>query len=89
MIHQAMASLRFAPAEDQQYYRALLLEATDSYSDARAEWALYAAANGAYAQRALDHIAAIDKRPKSAVSVLPAPNALQPGLIRHRRQVHP
>lgn len=89
MIHQAMASLRFAPAEDQQYYRALLLEATDSYSDARAEWALYAAANGAYAQRALDHIAAIDKRPKSAVSVLPAPNALQPGLIRHRRPVHP
>lgn len=88
MIQQSLSTLRFAPAEDQQYYRALLLEATDNYSDARAEWALYAAANGAYAQRALDHIAAIDKRPKSAVSVLPAPNALVPGMLRRPRR-HP
>jgi vesicle coat complex subunit len=88
MIHQALAPLRFAPAEDQQYYRALLLEATDNYSDARAEWALYAAANGMYAQRALDHIAAIDKRPKTAISVLPPPNAFPPGLLRRPRR-HP
>jgi len=88
MIHQAFASLRFAPAEDQQYYRALLLEATDSYSDARTEWALYAAANGAYAPRALDHIAAIDKRPKTAISVLPPPNIFPPGSIRRIRR-HP
>ncbi|MEO6774173.1 MAG: hypothetical protein ABI467_14335 [Kofleriaceae bacterium] len=79
MLHQALADLRFAPAEDQQYYQALLLEATNHYSDARAEWALYAAANGAYARRALDHIAAIDKRPKTEVSVLPAPSAFPPG----------
>jgi tetratricopeptide (TPR) repeat protein len=88
MIHQALASLRFAPAEDQQYYRALLLEATDNYSDARAEWALYAAANGTYAQRAFEHIAAIDKRPRTAISVLPPPNAVPPGLIRRPRR-HP
>jgi tetratricopeptide (TPR) repeat protein len=88
MIQTALTSLRFAPAEDQQYYRALLLEATDSYSDARAEWALYAAANGTYARRALDHIAAIDKRPKSAVSVLPPPNAFPGGMIRRSRR-HP
>jgi tetratricopeptide (TPR) repeat protein len=88
MIHQALATLRFAPAEDQQYYRALLLEATDNYSDARAEWALYAAANGTYAQRALEHIAAIDKRPKTAISVLPPPNAFPPGLLRRPRR-HP
>ena len=71
MVQASLAPMRFAPADDQQYYRALLLEATDNYSDARAEWALYAAGHGRYAARALDHVVAIDKRPKDAVSVLP------------------
>ncbi|MEO8554697.1 MAG: hypothetical protein ABI678_32190, partial [Kofleriaceae bacterium] len=90
MVLTSLAPMRFAPADDQQYYRALLLEATDNYSDARAEWALYAAGHGRYAARALDHVAAIDKRPKTAVSVLPPAN----GMIRrppriHRRGGHP
>ncbi len=80
-VQTALAPLRFAPAEDQQYYRALLLEATDSYSDARAEWALYAASNGAYARRALDHIAEIDRRP--AIT----PRA--PAVPHVRRRPHP
>jgi tetratricopeptide (TPR) repeat protein len=90
-VHTALASLRFAPAEDQQYYQALLLEATDNYSDARAGWALYAAAKGAYAQRALDHIAAIDTRPKTSTSALVSPAIAPmypPSLRRHPRR-HP
>ncbi|MEO8843856.1 MAG: hypothetical protein ABI591_10985 [Kofleriaceae bacterium] len=89
-VHTALAALRFAPAEDQQYYQALLLEATDSYGDARAGWALYAAARGAYAQRALDHIAAIDTRPKASTSALVSPTIAPmypPSIRRHRR--HP
>ena len=70
-VHAALGGLRFSPAEDQQYYQALLLEATDNYSDARAGWALYAAAKGAYSARALEHIAAIDTRPKSVVAAVP------------------
>jgi tetratricopeptide (TPR) repeat protein len=70
MVTAAIASFRFSPAEDQQYYRALLLEATDNYVDARAEWALYAAGRGTYARRALEHIAAIDKRPRTPTSAL-------------------
>jgi tetratricopeptide (TPR) repeat protein len=88
-VHTALATLRFAPAEDQQYYQALLLEATDNYSDARAGWALYAAARGAYSQRALDHITAIDTRPRSAKSALiPALAPIYPPTMRHRRR-HP
>jgi tetratricopeptide (TPR) repeat protein len=87
-VHAALAPLRFAPAEDQQYYQALLLEATDNYGDARAGWALYAASHGAYTERALDHIAAIDNRPKTAVSTLqPAATGTFRGVRRHRR--HP
>lgn len=88
MVQAALAPMRFAPADDQQYYRALLLEATDNYADARTEWALYAANHGRYAARALDHVVAIDKRPKDAVSVLPPVN----GVIRrppHIRRRHP
>jgi tetratricopeptide (TPR) repeat protein len=90
-VHTALASLRFAPAEDQQYYSALLLEATDNYSDARAGWALYAAAKGAYAQRALDHIAAIDSRPKSSTSTLvgPAIAPMYPPSMRRHHRRHP
>jgi tetratricopeptide (TPR) repeat protein len=87
MVHAALGTMRFAPAEDQQYYRALLLETSDSYADARAEWALYAAAHGAYAERALDHVAAIDKRPKTAVSALPNASSLF-GPPPIRRRVH-
>lgn len=83
-VRGSLAGMRFAPADDLQYYRALLLEATDSYSDARAEWALY---HGRYEQRALDHIAAIDKRPKTQAvppgMVVPGSSILQPKLVPH------
>lgn len=56
-----LARMRFLPPEDVHYYRALLYESADRYVEARAEWALYAAAGEpAYRGRALDHIAAID-----------------------------
>jgi hypothetical protein len=56
-----LSRLRFLPPEDQHYYRALLYESVEQYTEARAEWALYAAAGQPkYRGRALDHIAAID-----------------------------
>jgi len=65
MIHNALAPLRFAPAEDEPYFLGLLYEAVDDYPEARAEFALYAAAGELpYRGRALDHIAAIDARPR-------------------------
>ncbi|MFT3693169.1 MAG: hypothetical protein QM831_08510 [Kofleriaceae bacterium] len=82
-VRNSLAGLRFAPAEDLQYYRALLLEATDMYGDARAEWALY---HGRYEQRALDHIAAIDKRPKTApaaAGMVPGSSIYQPKTVPH------
>jgi tetratricopeptide (TPR) repeat protein len=84
-VHTVLGGLRFSPAEDQQYYQALLLEATDNYSDARAGWALYAAAKGAYSARALEHIAAIDTRPKADVAALPP---AIPGYPPPRRYIH-
>ena len=60
-VQNALVTMRFAPAEDQHYYLALLDEALDQYVEARAEWALYAASGDApFRARALDHIRAID-----------------------------
>ncbi len=59
-------SLRFTPAEDQHYYSGLLYESLGEYSEARAEWALYAASGGAFRGRALEHVAAIDAQRRAA-----------------------
>lgn len=60
-IQRALAALRFAPPEDQYYYQALLYETLGNYTEARAEWALYAAVHDApWRRRALEHIKAID-----------------------------
>jgi tetratricopeptide (TPR) repeat protein len=60
-LQLALARMRFLPPEDLYYYRALLYESLERYTEARAEWALYAAAGQpTYRGRALDHIAAID-----------------------------
>jgi tetratricopeptide (TPR) repeat protein len=60
-LQSALVRMRFLPPEDLYYYRALLYESLDRYTEARAEWALYAAAGQpTYRGRALDHIAAID-----------------------------
>jgi len=91
MVAAAIAAFRFSRAEDQQYYRALLLEATDNYADARTEWAIYAASHGPYARRALEHITAIDKRTVSGVSGGPGPTTVPftPTFPYRRRQRHP
>jgi tetratricopeptide (TPR) repeat protein len=60
-----IAKLRFAPADDQHYFQALLYESTGQYIEARAAWALYAAAADApWRTRALEHIAEIDRQRK-------------------------
>ena len=64
---RALAAMRFAPAEDEYYYQALLYEALGDYTEARAEWALYASVPAApWRGRALDHIAALDAQRRAA-----------------------
>jgi tetratricopeptide (TPR) repeat protein len=60
-VQNGLAGIRWAPAEDQHYYQALLYESMGNYMEARAEWALYAAAGDLpFHARAQQHIAAID-----------------------------
>jgi len=73
---RALAAMRFAPVEDEYYYEALLYEALGDYTEARAEWALYASVPDApWRRRALDHIAAIDAQPRAAPGGRGAPRA--------------
>ncbi len=65
-VQVALAYVRFAPAEDQHYYQALLYEAVGDYAEARAEWALFAAVDSPWRGRALDHIASIDAQRRAA-----------------------
>jgi hypothetical protein len=63
-LQNAVARVRFAPAEDELYYRALMAEVIGDLSEARTEWLLYAADDAApYRERALDHAHAIDRLP--------------------------
>lgn len=87
---RALAGLRFAPPEDQYYYRALLYEALGDYTEARAEWALYASVTDApWRRRALDHIRAIDAQRSAHSGVDPTtPAGSSRNLpIHHRRPV--
>jgi tetratricopeptide (TPR) repeat protein len=60
-VQRSFAELRFAPPEDEYYYQALLYEALGAYTEARAEWALYAAVPDAmWRHRALEHVRALD-----------------------------
>jgi tetratricopeptide (TPR) repeat protein len=60
-VQRALADLRFAPPEDEYYYQALLYEALGAYTEARAEWSLYAAVPDAmWRHRALEHVRALD-----------------------------
>lgn len=72
----ALATVRFTPAEDRHYYYGLLYEAAGHLSEARAEFALYAAAGSLpFRRRASEHVAAIDalrKNPPVDDSLLPA-----------------
>jgi tetratricopeptide (TPR) repeat protein len=60
-VQNVLATMRFAPAEDQHYYQGLLYEVMDQYVEARAAFALYAASGDPpWRGRALDHVRAID-----------------------------
>lgn len=60
-VQTVLATTRFSPAEDQHYYLGLLYESLDQLTEARAEWALYAASGDSpWRGRALDHVRAID-----------------------------
>lgn len=73
-VQRALAPVRFAPAEDQHYYQALLYEALGDYTEARAEWAFYASILDApYRTRALEHVKAIDAQRKSSPGTRPVP----------------
>ena len=64
-LQSSLEQMRFAPAEDELYYRALLYEVTGDIPEARTEWLLYAAAgNAPYRERALDHARALDAMPR-------------------------
>ena len=83
-VQQGLAVLRQTPAEDQHYYLGLLYESSGDYAEARAEWATYAAAGGAWRARALEHVAAIDaeKHAHPGVKTVPTP-------VPTRRRRHP
>jgi len=71
-IQLELARMRFLPPEDLHYYRALLYESFNQYAEARAEWALYAAAGPpTYRGRALDHIQAIDAQRRATAGAKP------------------
>ncbi|HEX2685607.1 MAG TPA: hypothetical protein VHN14_03275 [Kofleriaceae bacterium] len=60
-IQRALLAMRFAPPEDQYYYRALLYEALGNFAEARTEWMLYASVPDALWQhRAIEHVHEID-----------------------------
>jgi hypothetical protein len=50
-----------APSAEVHYYRGLLYESGGYFDEARAEWVLYADSEARYRDRALAHVAAIDK----------------------------
>ena len=81
----ALATMRFAPAIDRHYYYGLLYEASGHLSEARAEFALYAAAGDMpYRRRALEHVAGIDalrKNPRVEE------NLLNPGVYNPRTRI--
>jgi len=62
-LQQALGRLEFVPAIERHYWQGLLYETSGFYGEARAEWLNYAAAGPAapYRDRALAHVAAIDR----------------------------
>lgn len=86
MVQNVLAGMRFAPAEDRHYYHGLLYEAAGHYTEARAEWALYAAIGDArYRSRALEHIRAIDALRRAPAAINTGPRLR----LRPRPPVHP
>lgn len=72
-LQTVLATTRFSPAEDQHYYLGLLYESLDQLTEARAEWALYAASGETpWRGRALDHVRAIDAERRARPATPPA-----------------
>src|SRR5262249_9949678 len=71
-VERSFAELRFAPAEDEYYYQALLYEALGAYAEAGVEGTLYAAVPDApWRQRALEHVRGLDAL-RAAAATAPA-----------------
>jgi tetratricopeptide (TPR) repeat protein len=89
----ALATMRFAPAEDRHYYFGLLYEAAGHLSEARAEFALYAAAgNLPYRRRAVEHVKGIDelrKNPPADETQVQVPGVYYPYPPPRRRRPAP
>jgi tetratricopeptide repeat protein len=84
LAQHALTAMRFPPPEDQYYYLALLYEALGDYTEARAEWALYASVTDApWRRRALEHIKAIDAQRSAQPGPRQPPPAGTPGRLRH------
>jgi tetratricopeptide (TPR) repeat protein len=84
-VQSVLGGVRFASPADRHYYQALLYEVSGHYVEARAEWALYAAAGDLpYRRRALEHVAAIDqlRRAPTGEAGVPAP---RPPRVRPRK----
>lgn len=78
-LQTVLATTRFSPAEDQHYYLGLLYESLDQLTEARAEWALYAASGDTpWRGRALDHVRAIDAERRARPVTPPAKPAAVP-----------
>jgi hypothetical protein len=71
-LEQQLGKFRYTPGEDRHYYMGLFYESIGEYVEARAEFALYAAAGDTpWRARALDHIAAIDKQRRAGIKPNP------------------
>jgi hypothetical protein len=85
----SLAAMRFSPAADRHYYYGLLYEAAGHLSEARAEFALYAASGDQpYRRRALEHVTSIDElraNPPPASLTAPIPQPIP----RRYRRIHP
>ena len=83
-VQLVLAQMRFAPPEDRHYYQAFLYESFDAYVEARAEWATYAASGDLpWRDRALEHVAAIDKLRRAKpgpIQSAPAPHIISNGV---------
>ncbi len=83
-MQNVLTPVRWSPPEDQYYYQGLLYEVLDQFAEARASFALYAAAGDTpFRARALEHVRALDARrrlPRPAPKV-GSPMSSPPGVI--------
>jgi hypothetical protein len=71
-VQQQLNRFAFVPGEDQHYYLALFYESMGEYTEARAEWSLYAASGDTpWRARALSHIAEIDAQRRANPTIKP------------------